>query len=71
MTADDIIVSCSDCSTPSVKFYDHDLELIHTEYVERNVNTAYELAVHDQRELSSVQTYIAGGGKIQILLQKS
>ena len=64
VTARDFIVSCSDCSAPSVKYYDHNLELFHTGYVDRNVNTAYELAAHDQPELASVQTYIAGGGQI-------
>ena len=54
MTAGDFIVSCADCSSPSVKFYDHNLDLIHTMDVDKTVHSAYELAAHDQRNLASL-----------------
>ena len=31
VTIADFVVSCSDCRNPSVKWYDHDLNLVHTE----------------------------------------
>ena len=54
VTPRDLIVSCADCSSPSVKFYNHDLELIHTMDVDKNVHSAYELAAHDQPDLQSL-----------------
>ena len=68
MTLGDFIVSCSDCATPSVNFYDHDLDLIHTMEVEKTEDGAYEIAAYDQDSVS-LQTYIAGNDQIKILLQ--
>ena len=31
VTVGDFVVSCADCKTPAVKWYDHDLNLLHTE----------------------------------------
>ena len=52
LTMGDFIVSCSDCTTPSVNWYDHDLELIHTIQMQKSIYSAYELAAYDQDEVS-------------------
>ena len=66
LTLSDFIVSCSDCATPSVNFYDLDLDLIHTIPMQKSVYSAYELTAYDL-DLVSLQTYIAGGDEIRIL----
>ena len=69
VSKNDFLVSCSDCAIPSVKFFDHELDLIHTMDVEYSKFYAYELAVHDQHDLMSLQTYIAGYDSIRVMLQ--
>ena len=68
VTLSDFIVSCGDCTNSTVDFYDHDLDLIHTMEVEKTVDSAYEIAAYDQ-DSASLQTYIAGGDQIKIMLQ--
>ena len=68
VTLSDFIVSCGDCTNPTVDFYDHDLDLIHKMEVEKTVDGAYEIAAYDQ-DSASLQTYIAGGDQIKIMLQ--
>jgi len=68
VTTNDFIISCADCTSPTVRWFDHDLDLIHSMEADRR-DIPYELATFDQNDLMSLQTYIAGQDNIAIMLQ--
>ena len=47
ISVSDFVISCADCNSPSVKWYDHDLNLVHSINVPRE-DVHYELAVYAQ-----------------------
>ena len=65
----DFVVSCADCTKPSVQWYDHKLNLVNNKTVNQSTTTAYELAVYDQTDGITIQTFITSNETIQIVLE--
>ena len=65
----DFVVSCADCTKPSVQWYDHKLNLVNNKAVNQSTTTAYELAVYDQTDGITIQTFITSNETIQIVLE--
>ena len=65
----DFVISCADCSNPTVQWYDHDFNLVSNKTLNQSSTTPYELAVYDQNDGITIQNFITGNDKIQIVLE--
>ena len=52
-----------------MQWYDHDFNLVSNKTLNQSSTTPYELAVYDQNDGITIQNFITGNDKIQIVLE--
>jgi len=67
VTGDLVIVTCGDCTTPAVTFFDRDLQMVEQFSLAAQIVDPYNIALYEDIETRSLQVYIAGRDSIDLI----
>ena len=67
VTRSNVIVTCGDCSTPAVTFFNRELDSIKSFSLDEQIGDVYNIAFNELYATKSLQVFIAGRDKIDLI----